>query len=89
MTESEEDQRNRGYHSIPNRKARESMSEDQLAVEMLRFKERSPAYILLEHELNLRLAKIQAKATLSSGWVAAAASAVSTLIGVIIGYYLR
>ena len=75
-----------GYHGIPDAKERETMSVLQLAEEMVKHKEGSPAHIVLSHELDLKLAKLQAKATLSAGWVGAVATIVAAIVSFALGY---
>lgn len=77
-----------GYHGIPDARQREAMSVLQLAEEMVKHKEGSPPYIVLSHELNLKLAKLQAKATLSAGWVGAVATVVAAFISFAFGYFI-
>lgn len=77
-----------GYHGIPNAEQREAMSVLQLAEEIAKHKEGSPPYIVLSHELNLKLAKLQAKATLSAGWVNAVAAVIAVLISFALGYFI-
>ena len=73
-----------GFHGVPNPELRAVMSPEKLAIELSKLEQDSPPYILLEHELNLRLAKEQAKATLNAGWL----GAVSTLFAVVLAFVL-
>ncbi len=73
-----------GFHGIPDPQTRAKMSPEKLAIELSKQEKDSPPYILLEHELNLRLAKEQSIATRSAGWY----GAVATIVAVFIGYFL-
>lgn len=64
------------------------MSPEKLAIELAKQEKGSPPYILLEHELNLQLAKEQSKATLSSGWLGLIGSLSASLLGVVLGYFI-
>lgn len=75
-----------GFHGIPDPGKRAGMSQEKLAIELSRLEKGSPPYILLEHELNLRLAKEQAKATLSAGWLGASATVLAVFIAAALGY---
>jgi hypothetical protein len=77
-----------GFHGIPDPKQRASMSPEKLAIELSKLEKGSPPYILLEHELNLRLAKTQAKATLSAGWLGASATVLAALATFVLGIFV-
>jgi hypothetical protein len=76
-----------GFHGIPDPKQRAIMSPEMLAIELFKLEKGSPPYILLEHELNLRLAKEQAKATLSAGWLGASATVLAALATFALGLF--
>ena len=77
---SDEEAFEQGFHGIPDPQKRAGMSPEKLAIELSKLENGSPPYILLEHELNLRLAKEQAKATLSAGWLGAGATLIAVLL---------
>lgn len=81
-TQEEEDAFIEGFHGIlESEKQRSKMSPSTLAVRLSSCDKGSPAYILLEHELNRRIAKIQA--------VPAYVGIVSGLVGVLLGAWLQ
>ena len=83
----EEEAFSEGFHGLPSEKERATMSVLRLA-ELLSTQEKdSVAHIVLEHELNLKISKIQAKATLNAGWLGAGATIVAVLIALALGYY--
>lgn len=77
------------FHGIPDSRSRSMMSPEKLAIELSNQKEGSPAYLLLEHELNLRLATIQANATR----VAALYGVLGVILGAVLtaalGYFFK
>lgn len=76
-----------GFHDLPSEKERKAMSVLALAELLATRKKDSPAYIVLDHELNLKIAKVQANATLNAGWLGAGATIIAVLIGFALGYY--
>src|SRR3989344_2786255 len=78
----------RVFHGMPPAKERANMSPENLALELAKHQNDSPAYILLSHELNLRLAKEQAKATLSAGWLGASATLIAALATFFLGLFI-
>ena len=70
-----------GFYSLPSERARRRMSPMKLAELLSEQKPGSGQYILVEHELNIRIAKVQSNATY---WGAA-----FTLIGVVVGWCLQ
>ena len=76
----------RVFHGMPPNTEREKMSPENLALELTKHENSSPAYIILSHELSLRLAKEQSKATLSAGWLGAGATVIAVLLSAGIGY---
>lgn len=66
------------YYGIPPDNERRNMSPKELAKILFECDKDSPKYILVEHELNLRIANTQARATLI-------ASVISGLVGAIAG----
>jgi hypothetical protein len=75
-----------GFHGIPDPRKRARMSAEKLAIELSNLEKGSPPYILIEHELNLRLAKEQAKATLTAAWLGAGATLVAVFLAAAVGY---
>jgi len=78
----------KGYDSVfenvndlPSDEERKSMSEKKLAILLSNCKATTPAYILIEHELNRRIAKIQAMPTYIG--------IISGLAGVALGAWLN
>lgn len=73
-----------GFHGIPDPKQRATMSPEKLAILLSQQQAGTPAYILVEHELNLRIAGIQSRATLRSGWL----GLLGALLGAALGFFL-
>jgi hypothetical protein len=79
---SDEEEYHYAWHGVPDPQKRASMSPEDLAIELSKIEDsNSPPYILLSHELNLRLAKEQSKATYIG--------IVSGLAGVVLGAWLN
>lgn len=77
---------NQGYYGFLNPKKRVKMSLEKLVIQLSKLEKNSPSRILLEHELNLRLAKEQSKATLSAGWLSATSTILAVFIAAAVGY---
>ena len=75
--EEEEEGFDQGYHDLPPPKVRASMSPEKLAILLSEQQAGTPAYILVEHELNLRIAQVQARATYKASYVG--------VVGVVVG----
>ena len=90
MTMSEKDHAemqeafDRVSHGMPPRAERKNMSPENLALEIAKHQVNSPAYILLSHELDRRIAKDQAIAT----WQAAILGGLFALGSVALGTWL-
>lgn len=76
-----EDALNMGFHDLPSPADRASMSPERLAILLSERKKDSPAYILVSHELNLRIAEVQARATTNASYL----GIVGALLGAILG----
>jgi hypothetical protein len=85
---SDEEAFEQGFHGIPDPQKRVKMSPEKLAIELSKQEKGSPPYILLEHELNLRLAKEQVNATLLAGRFGGVAAIVAALLTAVLGYWL-
>jgi hypothetical protein len=85
---SDEEAFEQGFHGIPDPQKRAKMSPERLAIELSKQEKDSPPYILLEHELNLRLAKEQANATLLAGRFGGIAAIVAALLTAVLGYFV-
>ena len=72
------------FHGFPDQGKRQKMSAEELAVLLSECENNTPKYILIDHELNLRIIKEQNKITLLTGLGAA----VIGVIGIIIGALL-
>lgn len=72
------------FDDIPSDDDRKNMSEKELAEVLSTCKAGTPAYILVEHELNIRIAGIQSRATLRSGWL----GLLGALLGAALGFFL-
>ena len=71
-----------GWHGVPDPQKRATLSSEDLAIELSKIEDKnSPPYILLGHELNIRLAQEQAKLNHRS----ARLNAVFTIIGAVVG----
>ena len=64
------------------------MSVLRLAELMATREKDSPPYIVLAHELTLKIAKVQAKATLRSGWLAIGGTVFAALLSFAFGYFV-
>ena len=84
--ETEGTQFQEGCEGVPNDDELAVMPTIELAQLLSQAKTGSPAKILLEHALNMRLAKIQAKATLSAGWAGIFGALVAAILTFILGY---
>ncbi len=73
-----------GFHGIPSPQERASMLPEKLAILLSQQQPGTPAYVLVEHELNLRIASIQSRATLRSGWL----GLLGALLGAALGFFL-
>jgi hypothetical protein len=73
-----------GFHGIPDPKRRAKMSPEKLAILLSQQQAGSPAHILVEHELNLRIALIQSQATSRAGWI----GLLGALLGAALGFFL-
>ena len=85
---SDEEAFEQGFNGIPDPQKRAKMSPEKLAIELSKQEKDSPPYILLEHELNLRLAKEQSKATLEAGRYGGHAAVLSAILTAVLGYWL-
>ena len=74
------DQMEIGFHGLPHPKARAVMSPEKLAIRLSEQTAGTPAYILVDHELNIRIANIQAKAATRASYVG--------IVGVVVGVIL-
>jgi len=61
--QADEEAFEQGFHDIPSPQERRRMSPEELAILLSQQSAGTPAYILVEHELNLRIAKVQSRAT--------------------------
>lgn len=74
-----------GFHGIlETEKQRRKMSPTDLAVRLSKCDKDSPAYVLLSHELNRRIAGIQATAT----YIGAVIGGIAAIIGGVAGFFL-
>ncbi|MBI5119049.1 hypothetical protein HZA56_21505 [Candidatus Poribacteria bacterium] len=69
------------FEDIPSDSERRCMSEKELAEVLSACKSGTPAYILIEHELNRRIARIQAIPT----YVGVVSGVISALAGIVLG----
>ena len=79
---------NEVFHGIPSPHKRAKMSPEELAIILSTRDKDSAVYILLSHELNLKIAKLQSKATLSAGWLGAGATIVAVLLTFTLGFFI-
>lgn len=75
-----------GFAGVPSADELSEMSTFSLAQNLANHKSGTPAYILVEHELTLKIAKLQAKATLSSGWIGAIGAILAAAVGYLFGH---
>jgi hypothetical protein len=83
-----EDQMGMGYFSIPDQKARATMSPERLAILLHEQKLDTPAYVLLQHELNCRISAIQSRATIKAAYLGVVGGIAGSVIGVLVGFVL-
>ncbi|MDP1680486.1 MAG: hypothetical protein Q8L39_01755 [Burkholderiales bacterium] len=69
-----------GYYSLPYPKERAKMSPEKLAILLSEQKPGTPACILVEHELNIRIAQVEARATERASYVG--------IVGVVVGIFV-
>lgn len=74
----------RAFHDLPDPRQRARMSPERLAILLSKQKAGTPAYILVEHELDRRIASVQSTATVRSGWL----GLIGTLLGAALGFFL-
>lgn len=72
------------FYDLPDPQSRAQMSPEKLAILLSKQQAGTPAYILVEHELDLRIASIQSRATVRSGWL----GLIGALLGATLGFYL-
>lgn len=73
-----------GFYNLPNSRERARMSPQKLAILLSQQETGTPAYILVEHELDLRIASVQSKATVRAGWL----GLIGALFGATLGFFL-
>lgn len=81
------DEFDEGFHDLPSARKREAMSVIQLAEILRPLQKDSVAYIVISHELNLKIAKEQSKATLKAGWIGAGATLAAAVLSFLLGAY--
>ena len=89
MTKDERDYQENIDHSflgLPLPKQREKMDVLQLAELLLSLPKDSPAYIVLEHEFNLNIAKLKEKSTLDSDLLNAVVTIIAVILAAVLGY---
>jgi len=84
----EEEAFEQGFHGLPSPKERARMSAERLAILLCEQTPGTPAYILVEHELNLRIAQVQSHATLWSAGIGALAGVLAAIAGAIAAFVL-
>lgn len=72
-----------GFCDLPHDKVRASMSPEKRAILLSRQQIGTPAYILLEHELNLRIAQIQARATYKASYIGIISAVAGAFLGAV------
>lgn len=77
-----------GFHGLPSEKERGAMSVLQLAELLVPLQKDTVPYIVLSHELNLKIAKCQVKATLNAGWLGVGGAIISAFISFALGYFI-
>ena len=77
-----------GFHGLPSARERDAMSVIKIAELLSHQPEGSVPHVVLSHELNLKIAKVQSKATLSAGWIGAASTVSAAVLTFVLGYYL-
>lgn len=78
---SEEDWIKFGFHDLPPPEERARMSTEDLAILLSQCEPKTPAHILVAHELDLRIAREQSGAT----WKAAGLGFLAALIAAVLG----
>ena len=77
-----------GYEDLPDADKRSVMTPLALAQLIVGRDKNSAGFIVLEHELNLKIAKEQSKATLIAGWLGAGATIIAVVLAAAMGYYI-
>lgn len=72
------------FYDLPDSRERARMSPQKLAILLSQQAAGTPAYILVEHELDLRIASVQSKATVRAGWL----GLIGALCGATLGFFL-
>jgi hypothetical protein len=92
MTPQEEKEEQEGFiwavDGLPPENIRNKMTVVELAEILTKCKDSSLAHIVISHELNMKIAKQQSKATLSAGWIGAGGAAVASIISAYLGFLL-
>ena len=78
-----------GFNDIPPPEKRLKMSAERLAILLSKFDGRKAAQILVEHELQLRIAREQSLATWHAAILAGVGGIVATCIGVFLTSYVQ
>ena len=73
------------FYDLPDPRQRAQMSPERLAILLSQQQPDTPAYILIEHELNLRITSVQSKATIRSGWLGLGGTLLGTILGFVLG----
>lgn len=87
---SEDEEFSQGFHGTPFEKEISKKTVGQLAdlLQDANIKNDFSKRTVVEHELNLRLAYVQSRATLRAGWLGLIGALIGALLGVALGYFL-
>ena len=75
--DEEEEGFEQGFYGLPHPKERAALSPEKLAILLSGQEPGKPAHILVEHELNLRIAQVQARAAARASYMG--------IVGVVVG----
>lgn len=78
-----------GFHGLPEPSKRSKMSAERLAILLSGLETGSPARILIEHELNLRIAREQSGATLKAAVLGAIGGFIFAIMGPLLTAYIQ
>ena len=89
LESSDGEQMEDGFDGVPSADETDAMTPRAIARLLAGVKDQSSsAYIILSHELNMKIAKEQSKATLNAGWLGAGATLVAVFLSAGLGYFI-
>jgi hypothetical protein len=89
QTLTEQEAFEHGFHGLPEPSKRSKMSAEKLAILLSGLEVGSPARILIEHELNLRIAREQSVATWKAALLGAIGGFIFAIMGPVLTAYIQ